>query len=952
MATGSGRGIRHALAVCGVGLGLAVAALPVAAKPVPETVPGVFEDALIRFEKRDFRGAIIQLKNVLQGDAQNLAARVLIGKALVRLGRGVEAERQIRIARRAGADADQTLVPLGQAYLLQKKYDLVLREIQPGRRAAEVESDILVLRGKAHLEQRRPREADTAFAAAARLQPDNANPLIGRATVAIQQGRLEAGRAYVERAVALEPLNPEAWYLKAELGRSARDFEGAIADYGKAIEISERHIPARMARAALLSELGRLEAAERDITFVRRFFPSNAQAALLHAMILARMGDAGKAQNLLNEAESVIRATDQAALRNNAPSLLVAGAVNFALKQYDEARGYLLRYVEIDPNHAGARRMLGTILLRRGSIVKAIEILEPAVALEPDSAGVLSVLGEAYMRAKRFKEATELFNRAVALAPERTGYRMRLALGRLAAGRTSEAIDDLESALKLDRTVRRAGWILGLIHLRSGRTDAALETARLLRAKEPDNPFPENLSGLAFMRKGDLEAARARFERALRLDPEYDPARYNLASLDQREGRVDAARTRYREILERKPAESAAMFELAKLAERQGRIKEAFDWLRNVERVNVNTLEASLRMAELYLRTRDARAALKIALRLEQDYPVHLRVLEIKARAELGTGNRDGARVTLQSLSGLAQQMPARLLGIARLQMRLADYDGALWSLQAVLRRDPERLGAQIALARLYLATGRIEDAMALARRLRTARPQLPIGDLLDGDALMRARRFGEAVAAYEAGLAKKPDDTTLALRRYRAEGAAGRGDAARTRLADWIAANPESRPARRVLALAEIGAGRLDVAQRMYLALAGEDPEDAVVANNLALLLLRRGDARALDYAERAWRLKPESPALLDTLGWVLVSRGEAERGLTLLREANARDAGQLDIRYHIAVALERLGRRDEARREIESVLAIGRKFESAEAARALLARLKAAPAANEARQ
>ncbi|MFN4116126.1 MAG: tetratricopeptide repeat protein, partial [Inhella sp.] len=45
--------------------------------------PGRFyEDALRRYEKQDYEGAVVQLKNVLQADPKQLAAQLLLGRAL------------------------------------------------------------------------------------------------------------------------------------------------------------------------------------------------------------------------------------------------------------------------------------------------------------------------------------------------------------------------------------------------------------------------------------------------------------------------------------------------------------------------------------------------------------------------------------------------------------------------------------------------------------------------------------------------------------------------------------------------------------------------------------------------------------------------------------------------------------------------------------------------------
>jgi Flp pilus assembly protein TadD len=75
----------------------------------------------------------------------------------------------------------------------------------------------------------------------------------------------------------------------------------------------------------------------------------------------------------------------------------------------------------------------------------------------------------------------------------------------------------------------------------------------------------------------------------------------------------------------------------------------------------------------------------------------------------------------------------------------------------------------------------------------------------------------------------------------------------------------------------------------------------------------------------------------VLDTLGWLLLERGDVARALPLLQKA-ASLTPEPGIRYHFAVALQKSGDKENARKTLLELLGKGGHFQDAPAARALL--------------
>jgi len=116
------------------------------------------------------------------------------------------------------------------------------------------------------------------------------------------------------------------------------------------------------------------------------------------------------------------------------------------------------------------------------------------------------------------------------------------------------------------------------------------------------------------------------------------------------------------------------------------------------------------------------------------------------------------------------------------------------------------------------------------------------------------------------------------------------------------------------------------------------------VAATLAELLVTYHKDQASLDRARdlSASFSSSTDPVLLDTDGWVLYKRGEAQKALPVLQRAVA-DAPQAGMyRYHLALVQLRTGDRAGARANLETALAGSGNFPGASDARSVLASLK----------
>jgi predicted Zn-dependent protease len=103
-----------------------------------------------------------------------------------------------------------------------------------------------------------------------------------------------------------------------------------------------------------------------------------------------------------------------------------------------------------------------------------------------------------------------------------------------------------------------------------------------------------------------------------------------------------------------------------------------------------------------------------------------------------------------------------------------------------------------------------------------------------------------------------------------------------------WVKDYPKDKAFRLYVADKALARKDFVAARQQYRALFELDPNDVAVLNNLAWTAGQTKDPKAIEYAEKANELAPNQPAIMNTLGTLLVEKGDTARGIDLLRRAS----------------------------------------------------------------
>jgi putative PEP-CTERM system TPR-repeat lipoprotein len=416
----------------------------------------------------------------------------------------------------------------------------------------------------------------------------------------------------------------------------------------------------------------------------------------------------------------------------------------------------------------------------------------------------------------------------------------------------------------------------------------------------------------------------------------------NLAQLDLADKNPQSARRRLEAIANKDKDSAQALMALADLGPRLGATpKEQVDWLERARKASPGMIQPKLSLARFYVQSGDVKKALDIAQQAQAAHPDSPEVLDALGSIQAAGGERNQALATYGKLVIMQPKSPVALYRLAGAQAAAGDTTSASASLRKALELKPDFLDAQAMLTGLETRAGRYGEAITIARQVQKQSAKSSAGFMLEGDVLMAEKKYPQAAKAYETayGVAKSG---MVAMKLHAAYTQAGKPDEADARLATWLKVAPEDSAARLYAADAGLKTGKYRGAIEHYEWLLQKQPDNIVVLNNLAWAYQQTKDARALPTAERAYKLKPDNPAVADTLGWILVEQGNTTRGVELLQKAVDAAPKALSIRFHLAQGLLKAGDKTKARNELERVLSTDEQFAERKEALALLKQLR----------
>lgn len=349
------------------------------------------------------------------------------------------------------------------------------------------------------------------------------------------------------------------------------------------------------------------------------------------------------------------------------------GTLDFVEKEYASAQKLADKALALESEHDRATALKGNVLIRRGKLEDAVKILRTALRKNPESSELLFALGRAHEQMGKLDLAEEYYGKAHKSAPNnvrqnilftqfllrrnRLDYAERILSPIVSNGTTNPQVWSVYTQIKIAYkdwvaaqkalqqlvalTGETAHTLMLKAQLQQGQGDLqdSVKTLITLNKLSPQNPAALTMLVDAYVKTGKTKEAKKHLNTTLNSHPEFLPAQYLLAQLEESSQQLNEALVLYRSIVQSAPKEKNAHSKIVQILIKQKKLPDAQKALSSALTSVPNDPELELLQAALYKEQGD----------IDGTISAYEKILKQHPRFDVAANN---LAITLQELGG------------------------------------------------------------------------------------------------------------------------------------------------------------------------------------------------------------------------------------------------------------------------------------------------------------
>lgn len=338
------------------------------------------------------------------------------------------------------------------------------------KRAADLRADWAMPRAALGVllarDAKRASEAEKLLRRALELDAKNLTALVALADLRHRAGDSREALALLKRATENREARASVWVARADEERAGGDNTAALTSLAQALSLDPQDPSAHLMRAELYLDAKNTADALAELSAVRIGPKERVVLLPIMARLYAQAGRADEARRVLDQlTEEESKRPEVAALR---AQLAAADEADTP-----EARAALEKLLEREPRNASLLARLGQ-LYRTSDPRRSLEYFARASELEPRNVSYATGYASALVQARRFAEAAVILRRILEIAPEDYAAHANLATSLYELRRYADAVPEFEWLLRAKPDLAVAYYFIATSHDFLGQYEQAL----------------------------------------------------------------------------------------------------------------------------------------------------------------------------------------------------------------------------------------------------------------------------------------------------------------------------------------------------------------------------------------------------------------------------------------------------------------------------------------------
>jgi len=904
-----------------------------------------YELALKSFQQKDISSAEIHLKNALKSNPKNLPTKLLLARVFIEKKAPHLAEQELNDALLKGADFNLVVDVLARSLLFQGKYDAVIALDEGKNLNQRSKINFELVKAEALIANDETDKAEAIYKSITQLIPNHMKANLGLANMYLDLNLLVKAKNIINKVEGFAKTDNEFWLVKGRWLLMSGKFIQALTFFEKvnvAVPNNARTLKYIVNGHIGLEEYLKAEALIEEILVL---VPNDPHAQFLKSSILKDLNEFALSQQVLLQLSTQLASIDSKFLDNQPQLQLIDAMTSYGQKNWEQARTKLNRYLDNEPDDINSVMLLADVYIKQNQGQGALKLLsdyEEKLVVNKDYATILSGL---YIQYNQSFKAQPYLKKLNHLYPNDVGILI------LTAKLLSERDKDLEalSLLKEAKVSKNALYLqtLAALSLKLGKLDESQTYITMIIELEPENIKYQLLHAQLLLQQNEIDQATHIITGLYSSHSANVEVQFNYANLQNLLNNKDVARKVLRQLVTGNEDHTEAWLTLAALEYEIGDVKSAISILeKQKQKRKVNTV-ATYQLAELYFNEKDFENSLSLISNYLQNNRLDTYAIEISVKNLIALKQFEYAKIQLSQLFGFWLGDANKLFRLSRFQLRIKDYEGAEKSLAIALELSPKSLSVFIETIKLQVKQNKLKEAEKTIKSAEVAGfKRNTYLYILKGDVARGRKNLGAAYSLYTMAL-KQDEDNVVALMKL---AQISHSDKLSKQFIPYLTSLVNKKPdavlKRKILAEHLLTHEHWDKSQFQYqLLLTHPLPLDqrAIALNNLASIhIVKKEYKLAVTQAKQAIEITNTISGFFDTAGWALTLSGEAEEGLSYLRQAYSMSSSDTEINYHLAYTLAKLERKAEAIEYLEFIANAPDKLKGVALGKKLLLELK----------